>query len=156
MSHLQDTDLLTQLPKDPTSPSNLQEPFLMDQLPQEMQCQFVQKPHHLAVPQQLSVITDTQKTLKRRRAIINWAFWHGASTHLDNWPKSPTCPMPGPLFGMSVKYPWERQSSQACLGYGRLSLIKKEPSQKASSDSQPMWNLADSWKRNWILELKYT
>ncbi|XP_006740292.1 rho GTPase-activating protein 20 [Leptonychotes weddellii] len=43
-----------------------------------------------------------QKTFKRRRSIINWAFWRGSSTHLDNLPMSPTSPMPGQLFGVSL------------------------------------------------------
>lgn len=54
MSHLRDTVLLTQGSKDSTTPSSLQEPFLMEQLPQEMQCQFILKPSHLAAAQQLS------------------------------------------------------------------------------------------------------
>ena len=54
MSHLRDTALLTQESKDSTSPSNLQEPFLMEQLPREMQCQFTLKPSRLAAGRQLS------------------------------------------------------------------------------------------------------
>lgn len=50
MSHLRDTALLTQGPKDSTSPPA----FLMEQLPREMQCQFILKPSHLAVAQQPS------------------------------------------------------------------------------------------------------
>lgn len=54
MSHLRDTTLLTQGSKDSPTPSNFQEPFLMEQLPREMQCQFILKPSRLAVAQQLS------------------------------------------------------------------------------------------------------
>ena len=54
MSHLRDTALLTQGSKDSPTPSNFQEPFLMEQLPREMQCQFILKPSRLAVTQQLS------------------------------------------------------------------------------------------------------
>ncbi|GAB1294204.1 Rho GTPase-activating protein 20 [Apodemus speciosus] len=100
MSHLRDTALLTQGSKDSASPSQLQEPFLMEQLPREMQCQFILKPTRLATAQQLS--DSGQKTFKRRRSIINWAFWRGSSTHLDNMPMSPTSPMPGQLFGVSL------------------------------------------------------
>ncbi|XP_049745288.1 rho GTPase-activating protein 20 isoform X1 [Elephas maximus indicus] len=100
MSHLRDTVLLTQGSKDSTSPSNPQEPFLMEQLPREMQCQFILKPSRLAATQQLS--DSSQKTFKRRRSIINWAFWRGSSTHLDNLPMSPTSPLPGQLFGASL------------------------------------------------------
>ncbi|XP_051012398.1 rho GTPase-activating protein 20 [Acomys russatus] len=100
MSHLRDTALLTQGSKDSATPSQLQEPFLMEQLPREMQCQFILKPIRLATAQQLS--DSGQKTFKRRRSIINWAFWRGSSTHLDNLPMSPTSPMPGQLFGVSL------------------------------------------------------
>ncbi|XP_061296225.1 rho GTPase-activating protein 20 isoform X1 [Bos javanicus] len=100
MSHLRDTALLTQGSKDSPTPSNFQEPFLMEQLPREMQCQFILKPSRLAVTQQLS--DSGQKTFKRRRSIINWAFWRGSSIHLDNLPVSPTSPIPGQLFGVSL------------------------------------------------------
>ncbi|XP_006833873.1 PREDICTED: rho GTPase-activating protein 20 [Chrysochloris asiatica] len=100
MSHLRDTVLLTQGSKDSSTPSSLQESFLMEQLPREMQCQFILKPSRLATAQQLS--DSGQKTFKRRRSIINWAFWRGSSTHLDNLPLSPTSPMLGQLFGVSL------------------------------------------------------
>ncbi|XP_058401237.1 rho GTPase-activating protein 20 [Diceros bicornis minor] len=102
MSHLRDTALLTQGSKDSTTPSSLQEPFLMEQLPREMQCQFILKPSRLAAVHQLS--DSGQKTFKRRRSIINWAFWRGSSIHLDNLPMSPTSPMPGQLFGVSLPH----------------------------------------------------
>nr|XP_023417399.1 rho GTPase-activating protein 20 [Cavia porcellus] len=101
MSHLRDTALLTQGSKDSATLSSLQEPFLMEQLPREMQCQFILKPSHLAATQHLS--DSGQKTVRRRRSIINWAFWRGSSTHLDNLPMSPTSPVPGQLFGVSLQ-----------------------------------------------------
>ncbi|XP_058519918.1 rho GTPase-activating protein 20 isoform X1 [Ochotona princeps] len=100
MSHLRDTALLTQGSKDSTATLNVQEPFLMEQLPREMQCQFILKPSRLAAAQQLS--DSGQKTFKRRRSIINWAFWRGSSTHLDSLPMSPTSPVTGQLFGISL------------------------------------------------------
>ncbi|XP_006890921.1 PREDICTED: rho GTPase-activating protein 20 [Elephantulus edwardii] len=100
MSHLRDSVLLAQGSKDSSTASNLQEPFLMDQLPREMQCQFILKPSRLAAAQQLS--DSGQKTFKRKLSVINWAFWRGSSTHLDNLPMSPTSPMPGQLFGVSL------------------------------------------------------
>ncbi|XP_047609338.1 rho GTPase-activating protein 20 [Phacochoerus africanus] len=101
MSHLRDTALLTQGSKDSPTPSSLQEAFLMEQLPREMQCQFILKPSRLAVPQQLS--DSGQKTFKRRRSIINWTFWRGSSTQVDTLPVSPTSPVPGQLFGTSLQ-----------------------------------------------------
>ncbi|XP_062949357.1 rho GTPase-activating protein 20-like [Cynocephalus volans] len=100
MSHLRDTALLTQGSKDSTTPLNFQEPFLMEQLPKEMRCQFILKRSRLAMAQQLS--DSNQKTFKRRRSILNWAFWRGSSTHQHNLPISPTSPVPGQLFGVSL------------------------------------------------------
>ncbi|XP_072810038.1 rho GTPase-activating protein 20-like isoform X1 [Vicugna pacos] len=100
MNHLRDTALLTQGSEDSLTPSNLQEPFLMEQLPQEKQCHFILKTSRLAVAQQLG--DSGQKTFKRRRSVINWAFWRGSSTHLHNQPVSPTSPKPGLLFGVSL------------------------------------------------------
>uniref|UniRef100_F7F3K8 Rho GTPase-activating protein 20 n=1 Tax=Monodelphis domestica TaxID=13616 RepID=F7F3K8_MONDO len=100
MSHLRDTSFLTQGSKDLPSPLDLQESFLIEQLPREMQCQFILKPSRLAGGQPLT--DPSQKMFKRRRSIINWAFWRGSSTHLDNMPMSPTSPMPGQLFGVSL------------------------------------------------------
>uniref|UniRef100_A0A8C3VW39 Rho GTPase-activating protein 20 n=2 Tax=Catagonus wagneri TaxID=51154 RepID=A0A8C3VW39_9CETA len=101
MSHLRDTALLTQGSKDSPTPSSFQEAFLMEQLPREMQCQFILKPSRLAVAQQLS--DSGSKTFKRRRSIINWTFWRGSSTQVDTLPVSPTSPMPGQLFGASLQ-----------------------------------------------------
>ncbi|XP_012514587.1 PREDICTED: rho GTPase-activating protein 20 [Propithecus coquereli] len=102
MSHLRDTALLTPGSKDSTTPFNFQEPFLMEELPREMQCQFILKPSRLAAAQQLS--DSGHKTFKRRRSIINWAFWRGSTTHLDNLPLSPPTspPVAGQLFGVSL------------------------------------------------------
>ncbi|XP_062949147.1 rho GTPase-activating protein 20-like [Cynocephalus volans] len=100
MSHLRDTALLTQGSKDSTTPLNFQDPFLMEQLPQEMRCQFILKRSRLAMAQQRS--DSNQKTFKRRRSILNWAFWRGSSTHQHNLPISPTSPVPGQLFGVSL------------------------------------------------------
>ncbi|XP_012585406.1 PREDICTED: rho GTPase-activating protein 20 [Condylura cristata] len=99
MSHLRDTALLAPGPRDSTSPSSPQEPFFMEQ-PREVQCQFILKPSRLAAARPLS--DSGQKTFKRRRSIINWAFWRGSSTHLDNLPLSPTSPVAGQLFGVSL------------------------------------------------------
>ncbi|XP_075054989.1 rho GTPase-activating protein 20 [Mixophyes fleayi] len=98
MSHIRDALPQLQGTKDFTL--NLEGPFLMEQLPREMQCQFILKPSRLAVCQQL---TDPgQKPFKRKRSIINWTFWRGSNTQLDNIPLSPTSSTPGKLFGLSL------------------------------------------------------
>uniref|UniRef100_A0A8C6IVX2 Rho GTPase-activating protein 20 n=1 Tax=Melopsittacus undulatus TaxID=13146 RepID=A0A8C6IVX2_MELUD len=96
MSHIRDA--MPHGSKHCACPRQLQGSFLTEQLPQELQCQFVLKPSRLAVSQQLNDLS--QKSFKRKRSIINWAFWRGPGTHLDNAPLSSTSAAPGKLFGL--------------------------------------------------------
>ncbi|XP_053912500.1 rho GTPase-activating protein 20 isoform X1 [Cuculus canorus] len=96
MSHIRDA--MPHGSKHCACPRQLQGSFLTEQLPQELQCQFVLKPSRLAVCQQLNDLG--QKSCKRKRSIINWAFWRGPGTHLDNAPLSSTSAAPGKLFGL--------------------------------------------------------
>ncbi|XP_068000614.1 rho GTPase-activating protein 20 isoform X2 [Melanerpes formicivorus] len=96
MSHIRDA--MPHGSKHCACPRQLQGSFLTEQLPQELQCQFVLKPSRLAVCQQLNDLS--QKSFKRKRSIINWAFWRGPGTHLDNAPLSSTSAAPGKLFGL--------------------------------------------------------
>nr|DBA32681.1 TPA: hypothetical protein GDO54_000454 [Pyxicephalus adspersus] len=100
MSHIRDALPQIQAGKDTTCHLNLEEPFLMEQLPREMQCQFILKPSRLAICHPLT--DSSQKPFKRKRSIINWTFWRGSNTHLDNIPLSPTSSSPGKLFGLSL------------------------------------------------------
>ncbi|XP_053161175.1 rho GTPase-activating protein 20 isoform X4 [Hemicordylus capensis] len=100
MSHIRDTLPQTQGSKDGVCPLDLQGAFLMEQLPRELQCQFILKPSRLATGHQLNELS--QKPLKRKRSIINWAFWRGTGAPLDNTPPSPTSLAPGKLFGLSL------------------------------------------------------
>ncbi|XP_055492977.1 rho GTPase-activating protein 20 [Leucoraja erinacea] len=79
---------------------DFQTPFVVEQLPVEMQCQFILKPSHLALFQQMA--DPNQKQCKRKRSIMNWAFWRGSATHLDSLPLSPTSITPGRLFGLPL------------------------------------------------------
>uniref|UniRef100_A0A667GHX0 Rho GTPase activating protein 20 n=1 Tax=Lynx canadensis TaxID=61383 RepID=A0A667GHX0_LYNCA len=133
MSHLRDTVLLTQGSKDSSTPSGLQESFLMEQLPRELQCQFILKPSRLAAAQQLS--DSGQKTFKRRRSLINWAFWRGSSIHLDNLPVSPTSPLPGQLFGVSLPNICENDN----LPKPVLDFLRNIPGSIFSSDLYDHW-----------------
>uniref|UniRef100_A0A8C0VPZ4 Rho GTPase-activating protein 20 n=1 Tax=Cyanistes caeruleus TaxID=156563 RepID=A0A8C0VPZ4_CYACU len=96
MSHIRDA--MPHGSKHCACPRQLQGPFLTEQLPQELQCQFVLKPSQVAMCQQLNDLS--QKSFKRKRSIINWAFWRGPGTHLDNAPLSSTSAAPGKLFGL--------------------------------------------------------
>lgn len=100
MSHIRDALPQLQAGKEPTCPLNLEEPFLMEQFPREMQCQFILKPSRMAICHPLT--ESSQKPFKRKRSIINWTFWRGSNTHLDNIPLSPTSSTPGKLFGLSL------------------------------------------------------
>lgn len=87
MSHLRDTALLTQGSKDSASPSQLQEPFLMEQLPREMQCQFILKPTRLATAQQLS----GELLPLLHRALLSFAKSSNSPEHkLNTKAKDPT------------------------------------------------------------------
>lgn len=97
MSHIRDALAQIQGAKDSI---NVEGPFVMEQLPREMQCQFILKPSRLAVCQQLA--DPSQKPFKRKRSIINWTFWRGSNSQLDNIPLSPTSSTPGKLFGLSL------------------------------------------------------
>ncbi|XP_075707716.1 rho GTPase-activating protein 20 isoform X2 [Rhinoderma darwinii] len=97
ISHIRDALPQIQGTKDSI---NLEGPFLMEQLPREMQCQFILKPSRLATCQQLA--DSSQKPFKRKRSIINWTFWRGSNSQLDNIPLSPTSSTPGKLFGLSL------------------------------------------------------
>ncbi|XP_015284974.1 PREDICTED: rho GTPase-activating protein 20 [Gekko japonicus] len=100
MSHVRDTLPQMQGSKDRTCPLDLQGAFLIEQLPRELQCQFILKPSRLASGHQLNELS--QKPFKRKRSIINWAFWRGTGAPLDNAPPSPTSPSSGKLFGLSL------------------------------------------------------
>ncbi|MGH0155905.1 UNVERIFIED_CONTAM: hypothetical protein FKN15_050341, partial [Acipenser sinensis] len=102
MSHMREP--LAQMPagiKNRAFPQDLQGTLLLQQLPLETQCQFILKPRRLATSQQLT--EPSQKSFKRKRSIINWAFWRGSGTQLDSMPLSPTPPTPGILFGLPLQ-----------------------------------------------------
>ncbi|XP_078401604.1 rho GTPase-activating protein 20 isoform X1 [Cetorhinus maximus] len=100
MSHIQNAAAQTQGSKDSICPLDFQGPFIIEQLPVEMQCQFILKPSCLALCQQMA--DPSQKQYKRKKSIMNWAFWRGSSTQLNNMPLSQTCITPGRLFGLPL------------------------------------------------------
>ncbi|KAK1802910.1 hypothetical protein P4O66_021448 [Electrophorus voltai] len=48
------------------------------------------------------IVDPDQKPFKRRRSLINWAFWRGSTTQLDDPPLSPFPPATGRLFGLPL------------------------------------------------------
>ncbi|XP_042162573.1 rho GTPase-activating protein 20-like [Oncorhynchus tshawytscha] len=78
--------------------------MLLDQcLPPDTQCQFILKSSRVG-PKQALLLEPGQKSFKRKRPLINWAFWRGSSSQLDSVPLSPTSLSPtlGCLFGRSL------------------------------------------------------
>ncbi|XP_051882500.1 rho GTPase-activating protein 20 [Pristis pectinata] len=108
MSHIQGATGQTHVSKDAIYPPDIQGPFIIEQLPVEMQCQFILKPSHLAPCQQMA--DPSQKQCKRKRSIMNWAFWRGSATHLDSMPLSPTSIAPRRLFGLPLSTICENDS----------------------------------------------
>ncbi|XP_070605856.1 rho GTPase-activating protein 20 isoform X2 [Erythrolamprus reginae] len=100
MSHVRDTLPQAQGTKDGDCPLDLQGAFLIDQLPRELQCQFILKPSRLVTGHQLNELS--QKPFKRKRSIINWAFWRETGAPVDHLVPSPTSSKPGKLFGLSL------------------------------------------------------
>uniref|UniRef100_F6V0Y4 Rho GTPase-activating protein 20 n=1 Tax=Ornithorhynchus anatinus TaxID=9258 RepID=F6V0Y4_ORNAN len=100
MSHVRDAVLLIQGSKDSASSLDLQEEsFLTEQLSRDLQCQFTLKPSRPALSQPLTG-PGRKPSFRRRRSVINWAFWR--DPQMDNMPGSPTDPGPGKLFGVSL------------------------------------------------------
>ncbi|KAJ8253457.1 hypothetical protein GJAV_G00213160 [Gymnothorax javanicus] len=103
MSHIRERASPVGRVKEPLSPLSRQE-----QLPADIQCQFILKPRHPVMAQ--TIIEPTQKPLRRKRSIMNWAFWRGSSPQLDYLPPSPVSPAPGRLFGQPLSAVCERDS----------------------------------------------
>lgn len=95
MSHIRDGG------RDAGSPSDSQGVLLLDQcLPPDTQCQFILKPSCVALGHS-HLLDAGQKSMKRKRSLINWTFWKGSSSQLDGLPLlSPTSvsPTQGRLF----------------------------------------------------------
>ncbi|CAK6968529.1 rho GTPase-activating protein 20 [Scomber scombrus] len=88
--------------RDSSSPTDCSGVLLLDQnLPPDTQCQFILKPSKVAPGQTSLLEPGSQKSFKRKRSLINWPFWRGSSSQLDNLPLSPTSlsPTQGRLFG---------------------------------------------------------
>lgn len=100
MSHIRDAILQAHGTKDCAFPLDLRAMDPMVQLPGELRCQFILKPSRVAACQQMSDLS--QKPFKRRRSIINWAFWRGPGPQLDHVPACPTSVAPGRLFGLPL------------------------------------------------------
>ncbi|XP_071400411.1 rho GTPase-activating protein 20-like [Centroberyx affinis] len=102
MSHVR--DLLSQggSSREAVLSPDRQRALQAEQLQADKQCQFILKPRPVATAQQHVPAESSQKPFKRRRSLINWAFWRGSSSHLNDSSLSLSGPAPGYLFGQPL------------------------------------------------------
>lgn len=101
MSHLREPLDETGEQSDEITPPERQMELLFEQLQSDSQCQFILRPSRVAVGHSFVVDPD-QKPFKRRRSLINWAFWRGSSNQLDDPPLSPHLYTSDKLFGLPL------------------------------------------------------
>uniref|UniRef100_A0AAY5EZR0 Ras-associating domain-containing protein n=1 Tax=Electrophorus electricus TaxID=8005 RepID=A0AAY5EZR0_ELEEL len=95
MSHIREPLDETGVKSEADTSPDRQVELLFDQLQSDSQCQFILKPSRVAVGHSF-------KPFKRRRSLINWAFWRGSTTQLDDPPLFPFPPATGRLFGLPL------------------------------------------------------
>ncbi|CAK6971063.1 rho GTPase-activating protein 20-like [Scomber scombrus] len=127
MSHVRNTSSQGGGGDAAASPADRQKAMQVEQLQVYKQCQFILKPRPVETLQH--VFADfPQKSFKRRRSLITWAFWRGSSPHLNelslagnargclfNHPLSSVCledALPKPVMDMLTflynEGPWTR------------------------------------------------
>ncbi|XP_076159876.1 rho GTPase-activating protein 20 isoform X1 [Alosa pseudoharengus] len=101
MSHLQKPSACLGDPKDASTHTDTQVKLLLDQLQSDNHCQFILKPSRVVMGQSF-MAEPGQKSYKRRRSLISWAFWRGSTNQLDDPPLNPLFSAPGQLFGLPL------------------------------------------------------
>ncbi|TSK17829.1 Rho GTPase-activating protein 20 [Bagarius yarrelli] len=96
MSHLREPLDENGEQSDEIIPAERQLELLFEQLQSDSQCQFILR------PSRVSVGHSFVEAFKRRRSLINWAFWRGSSNQLDDPPLSPHLPTTDKLFGQPL------------------------------------------------------
>ncbi|XP_030636693.1 rho GTPase-activating protein 20-like [Chanos chanos] len=99
MSHIREP-LTHIVVKDTVTPPDNQGEQLIQQLQSDTQCQFILKPSKVVVDQPF--VDPLQKPFKRRRSLINWAFWRGSTPQLNDPPPLLFLPTSGRLFGLPL------------------------------------------------------
>ncbi|XP_041709054.2 rho GTPase-activating protein 20-like isoform X2 [Coregonus clupeaformis] len=87
--------------RDTVPPPDRQRAMHRDQLQVDKQCQFILKTRRSSTTT-TPVIDPAQKPFKRRRSLINWAFWKGSNPNLHSSSTNLSSPAPGYLFGQSL------------------------------------------------------
>ncbi|XP_028275615.1 rho GTPase-activating protein 20-like [Parambassis ranga] len=85
------------------APEERQKAMQMEQLQVNKQCQFILKPRPVEPQQQDVSAVLSQKSFKRRRSLITWAFWRGSGSHLNELSLAPRgCLFSQPLSSVCV------------------------------------------------------
>ncbi|XP_029922142.1 rho GTPase-activating protein 20-like [Myripristis murdjan] len=98
MSHVRDVLSQAGSSWDTVSSPDRQRALQAEQLQADKRCQFILKPRPIATTQHVFA-ESSQKPFKRRRSLINWAFWRGSSSQLNELSMSLSQAAPGCLFG---------------------------------------------------------
>ncbi|XP_014858595.1 PREDICTED: rho GTPase-activating protein 20 isoform X1 [Poecilia mexicana] len=78
-------------------PADRQMAMQVEQMQVYKQCQFILKPRPAEPPQHHPPTDFSQKSFRRRRSLVGWAFWRGSASHLNE--PAPAGDAPGRLFG---------------------------------------------------------
>ncbi|CAB1327755.1 unnamed protein product [Coregonus sp. 'balchen'] len=88
--------------RDTVPPPDRQRAMHRDQLQVDKQCQFILKTRRSSTTTTPVIVDPAQKPFKRRRSLINWAFWKGSNPNLHSSSTNLSSPAPGYLFGQSL------------------------------------------------------
>ncbi|CDQ82933.1 unnamed protein product [Oncorhynchus mykiss] len=88
--------------RDIVPPPDRQRAMHRDQVQVDKQCQFILKTRCSSTTTTPVIVDPAQKPFKRRRSLINWAFWKGSNPNLHSSTTNLSSPAPGYLFGQSL------------------------------------------------------
>ncbi|XP_014007648.1 rho GTPase-activating protein 20 isoform X1 [Salmo salar] len=88
--------------RDTVPPPDRQRAMHRDQVQVDKQCQFILKTRCSSTTTTPVIVDPAQKPFKRRRSLINWAFWKGSNPNLHSSSTNLSSPAPGYLFGQSL------------------------------------------------------
>ncbi|KAL1022144.1 hypothetical protein UPYG_G00022740 [Umbra pygmaea] len=87
--------------RDGVPPPDRQRAISHDQVQVDKQCQFILKTRRPSTTTPV-IVDQAQKPFKRRRSLINWAFWKGSNSNLDSSSTNPTSQAIGYLFSQKL------------------------------------------------------
>ncbi|XP_010884478.2 rho GTPase-activating protein 20-like isoform X2 [Esox lucius] len=101
MSHVRQS-LTQQGSRDAVYTPDRQRAMPHDQVQVDKQCQFILKTRRSSTTTTPVIVDPAQKPFKRRRSLINWAFWKGSNSNLDSSSTNISSPATGYLFGQKL------------------------------------------------------